>query len=48
MLGTSVIVAFTNAGINKVVKKMGSFEKHKCMDDEEARPVCCESLSFFP
>lgn len=34
-LGTSFIVAFTNAVINKVTKMTGVFEKHKCMDDQE-------------
>lgn len=35
IFGTAMMVAFTNAAINKITKMMGFFEKHKGMDTQE-------------
>ncbi|CAM9562559.1 unnamed protein product, partial [Laminaria digitata] len=35
VLGTSFMVAFTNAAINKITKLMGAFEKHRSVDTQE-------------
>lgn len=35
VLGTSFMVAFTNAAINKITKMMGVFERHLSVDQQE-------------
>ena len=35
VVATSLIVAITNGGINKITKMMGAFDKHTSMDKLE-------------
>lgn len=37
VLGTSFMVAFTNAAINKITKMMGVFERHLSVDQQEVQ-----------
>lgn len=46
VLGTSFMVAFTNAAINKITKLMGVFEKHKSVDKQEVRRQLPDKFTF--
>lgn len=52
VLGTSFMVAFTNAAINKITRMMGVFERHLSVDKQEVNvnpiPSCNQAFSLSP
>ena len=47
VLGTSFMVAFTNAAINKITRLMGVFERHLSVDKQEVHIHKQPAICFF-